>query len=182
MNCAHSDCSDKGKELLFNTRLDGRSTIDKEDESTRKNVKPWKIMVIDDDDVVHQVTVMVLADYTFDDRPVEIIQGYSGGAGRNLMKKHPDTAVLLLDVVMETDSAGLDTAKYIREELQNHDVRIVIRTGQPGQAPEANVIRDFDINGYVAKTEMTAQKLFSCLTTSLRSYRDITIAKPGENQ
>lgn len=130
-------------------------------------------MIIDDDDVVHQVTLMVLADYRFQGRPVEIIQGYSGGACRKLLKKHTDTAVLLLDVVMETDTAGLDTVKYIRDTLNNHFVRIILRTGQPGQAPEKEVITEFDINDYKEKTDLTAQRLFTCITTALRAYSDI---------
>ena len=161
-----------GKELLFGKLSEKDRNSSAEDELL-SNVEPWKVMVIDDDDEIHQVTIMVLGDYTFEGRPVEIIQGYSGGSCRTLMKKHPDTAVLLLDVVMETESAGLETVKYIRDQLGNHKVRIVIRTGQPGQAPEHKVMENFDINGYVEKTELTAQKLFSCLTTSLRAYRDI---------
>lgn len=163
---------DKGKELLFTNGAAGQAA-DKDDGPVQEvEEKPWKVMIIDDDDVVHQVSLMVLADYTFEGQPVEVIQGYSGGACRNLMKKHPDTAVLLLDVVMETDTAGLDTVKYIREELNNHLVRIIIRTGQPGQAPEKDIMNDYDINGYESKTELTAQRLFDRLTKSLSEYRD----------
>ncbi len=164
----------KGKELLFGADwLRDAGQSDGED-ILNSQVTPWKVMIIDDDDEVHQVSIMVLADYTFEGRPVEIIQGYSGAACRNLMKKHPDTAVLLLDVVMESDSAGLDAARYVREELNNYKVRIIIRTGQPGQAPEQHVMTSYDINGYVEKSDLTAQKLYSCLTVSLRAYRDIT--------
>lgn len=135
--------------------------------------RAWKVMVVDDDDVVHQVTLMVLADYTFQGRPVEIIQGYSGAACRELLQEHPDTAVLLLDVVMETDSAGLDTAKYIREKLKNQYVRIILRTGQPGQAPEKEVISQYDINDYKEKTDLTIQKLYTSITVALRAYSDL---------
>jgi len=174
MLITHCAASDKG-EGLFYPALDGHAPTD--DESVRKKLDPWKVMVIDDDDAVHQVTVMVLADYDFEGRPVEIVQGYSGGACRHLMKKHPDTAVLLLDVVMETDAAGLEAVKYIREVLNNKLVRIIVRTGQPGHMQEEDVFSKYDINGYEAKTEFTAQKLFTCLTTSLRTYCDLLNAK-----
>jgi signal transduction histidine kinase len=89
------------------------------------------------------------------------------------MVRHPDIAVVLLDVVMETDTAGLDLVRYIRQELKNDIVRIILRTGQPGQAPERGVIVDYDINDYKAKTELTAVKLFTALTAALRSYQQL---------
>jgi len=44
---------------------------------------------------------------------------------------------VLLDVIMETDQAGLDLVEFIRDTLKNETVRIILRTGQPGQAPSA---------------------------------------------
>ena len=89
------------------------------------------------------------------------------------MRAHPDIAAVLLDVIMETDAAGLDLVEYIRNELKNETVRIILRTGQPGQAPERRVIVDYDINDYKAKTELTADKLFTSLTAALRSYQQL---------
>jgi signal transduction histidine kinase len=74
---------------------------------------------------------------------------------------------------METDAAGLDLVEYIRNELRNETVRIILRTGQPGQAPERRVIVQYDINDYKAKTELTADKLFTSLTAALRSYQQL---------
>ena len=164
--------SGKGDDLLFADEL--RPVVVVEDVPPIKDTQqPWKVMVVDDDQVVHQVTLMVLEDFYFQGRPLEIIQGYSGDDARRLIKEHPDTAVLLLDVVMETDSAGLDTVKYIREEEQNSFIRIILRTGQPGQAPEKKVITEYDINDYKEKTELTAQRLFTTITTALRAYSDL---------
>jgi signal transduction histidine kinase len=89
------------------------------------------------------------------------------------MRAHPDIAAVLLDVIMETDAAGLDLVEFIRNEIKNETVRIILRTGQPGQAPERRVIVDYDINDYKAKTELTADKLFTSLTAALRSYQQL---------
>src|SRR5258708_30213566 len=89
------------------------------------------------------------------------------------MRRHPDVAVVLLDVIMDTDTAGLGLVEFIRKDLKNETVRIILRTGQPGQAPERRVIVDYDINDYKAKTELTADKLFTSLTAALRSYQQI---------
>ena len=105
---------------------------------------------------------------------LEIISAYSARArGARLLREHPDAAVVLLDVVMESDVAGLELVDYIRNELKNETVRIILRTGQPGQAPERRVIIDYDINDYKAKTELTADKLFTTLTAALRSYQQL---------
>ena len=133
----------------------------------------WKILIIDDDEAVHDVTRMVLDDFRYKERGLELIHGYSGNEACELVKQHPDTAIMLLDVVMETDSAGLDTVKYIREQLNNKTIRIILRTGQPGQAPEHVVVRLYDINDYLDKSQLTSQYLETALITSLRSYDDI---------
>ncbi len=137
--------------------------------------KPWKVMIADDEPEIHQVTKMVLGDYVFEDRPLQFLSAYSGNQTQELIQQHPDTAILLLDVVMETDDAGLQVAKYIRQDIKNQFVRIILRTGQPGKAPERDVILNYDINEYKHKTELTVQKLFTTITTALRAYRDLRI-------
>ena len=116
----------------------------------------WKVAIIDDEPAVHDGTRYALSDYTLNGQGLEILSAYSAEEGRALLRAHPDTAVVLLDVIMETDSAGLDLVNYIRSQLKNETVRIILRTGQPGQAPERRVIVDYDINDYKAKTELTA--------------------------
>src|SRR5213075_2463190 len=148
--------------------IDDTGTVP-EDSSARK----WKIAVIDDDQAVHEGTRFALSDYNLHGATLEILSAYSAAEGRVLMRDNPDIAAVLLDVIMETDVAGLDLVEFIRNEIKNETVRIILRTGQPGQAPERRVIVDYDINDYKAKTELTADKLFTALTAALRSYQQL---------
>ncbi|HEY9607487.1 MAG TPA: adenylate/guanylate cyclase domain-containing protein [Allocoleopsis sp.] len=134
----------------------------------------WKILVVDDEAEIHNVTQLVLNDFTFEDKPITFISAYSGEEAKTLIEQHPDTALILLDVVMETDDAGLEVVKYIRDVLSNLIVRIILRTGQPGQAPEDVVIIHYDINDYKTKTELTTRKLFTAVVTALRAFRTLT--------
>jgi two-component system sensor histidine kinase ChiS len=134
----------------------------------------WKILVVDDEAEIHNVTKLVLNDFTFEGKPINFISAYSGEEAKALIEKNPDTALILLDVVMETDDAGLDVVKYIRDVLGNLLVRIILRTGQPGQAPEDVVIIHYDINDYKTKTELTTRKLFTAIVTALRAFRALT--------
>ena len=133
----------------------------------------WKVAIIDDDPAVHEGTRFALYDYNLNGQGIDILSAYSAEEGRELMRAHPDIAVVLLDVVMETDDAGLVLVDHIRTQLKNETVRIILRTGQPGQAPERHVIVEYDINDYKAKTELTADKLFTSLTASLRGYQQL---------
>ncbi|MFO7609899.1 MAG: DUF3369 domain-containing protein [Candidatus Krumholzibacteriia bacterium] len=135
--------------------------------------EPWKLLVVDDEEDVHHVTRLVLGRYTFADRPVQLLDAYSAVEARRLLQEHPDTAVILLDVVMERDDAGLRLVRHIRDELGNRGVRIILRTGQPGQAPEHEVVARYDINDYKCKVELTADRLCTTVTSALRSWRDI---------
>ena len=133
----------------------------------------WKVLIVDDEPEVHAVTKLALSDFSFLGRGLQFFSAHSGSEAKQLVKDHPDAAIVLLDVVMETDDAGLNVARFIREEAANRFTRIILRTGQPGQAPERTVIVNYDINDYKSKTELTAQKLFTAVMSALRSYRDI---------
>ncbi|AOZ02736.1 hypothetical protein BKK81_26485 [Cupriavidus sp. USMAHM13] len=132
---------------------------------------PWQVLLVDDEPAVHDVTRLVLRDLSFGGRPVVFHSAYRGEQCLAHLSAHPDTALVLLDVVMETDQAGLEVVHRIRRELRNADVQIVLRTGHPGMAPEAEVVLDYEINGYFVKTELTARKLASVVIAGLRSYQ-----------
>ncbi len=135
--------------------------------------KPWKILIVDDEEDIHTITKMALKRFTLEDRGLTFLHAYSAKEGKEILTKEKDIALIFLDVVMETDDAGLLLAKWLREELNNFFTRIVLRTGQPGQAPEEQVIVDYDINDYKEKTELSRTKLFTTVFTALRAYRDL---------
>lgn len=147
---------------------------DAEDVS-EKEVNAWVVLIVDDEPAVHEVTTIALSGFTYRDQPVEYLHAYSASEAKDLLKtNHNEIAVALVDVVMETDQAGLDLVSWVREELKNEVIRLILRTGQPGQAPERRVISDYDINDYKAKTELTSQKLYTLMYTTLRSYELIS--------
>jgi diguanylate cyclase (GGDEF)-like protein len=133
----------------------------------------WRVMIIDDDEDVHSTTTFALGNLDMQQRPLEFVHAYSASQAREMLKHEQDIAVILLDVVMEQDDAGLHLVRYIRETLKLADVRIILRTGQPGYAPEIDAIRDYDINDYKTKSELTRIKLFTTVTAAIRSYEQI---------
>lgn len=135
--------------------------------------RPWKICIADDEEEIHTMTKLVLRDIAFQNRSLQIFDTYSGEETKRLLYEHPDIALILLDVVMESDDAGLKAIRYIRNYLKNHLVRIILRTGQPGKAPEKKVVLEYDINDYKEKTELTVQKLYTTIISSLRAYNDL---------
>lgn len=143
------------------------------EEPLSEKVSPWLVLVVDDEIDVHSITKMTMRDFIVDKKPIEIISAYSKAEGIIKMNETPDIALAIVDVVMESEHAGLELIDYIRNDLNNHKVRIVLRTGQSGQAPESDVISQYDINDYKAKTDLTSQKLKTLFYSTIRSYRDI---------
>ena len=160
----------KEKLNLDNINLDFLSEDSKPKLKTKEN---YKIMIADDYDEIHVITKMMLKDFEFEGKGLEFIDTYTGEDTIKALEKNPDTAVLFLDVVMEDNHSGLNVVEVLRGRLDNKMTRIVLRTGQPGQAPEETVIRDYDINDYRLKTEMTAKRLYTTLYSALRNYRDL---------
>ena len=148
-----------------------------DDGSTDEHVvlgKDWNVLIVDDDEEIHTVTRLALADLVVNDRKLNFIHAYSAKQAKELLHEYGSTiAIILLDVVMETDDAGFDVVKYIREDMNLLEPRIILRTGQPGYAPEEQVIKLYDINDYKTKTELTRAKLLTTIISSLRSYQQI---------
>jgi len=160
----------------FDNSNDDFLFIDDSDEDEILNnagVGSWKILIVDDDPEIHSVTQLALSDLTVLGRQLEYLHAYSGADACKIIEQNTDIVVVLLDVVMETDDAGLMVVKHIREVLNRQDIRIVLRTGQPGYAPEESVIKDYDINDYKTKTELTRRKLVTTVFAAIRSYQQI---------
>lgn len=137
------------------------------------NDEVWKLLVVDDDEEVHEATRFVLHDIRLCGRQLRLIQAHSAAEAAAIMGREAEIAVILLDVVMESPDAGLRLIQRIRQDLQRTEVRIVLRTGQPGQAPELEVIRDYDINDYKTKAELTHTRLITTLIAAIRSYEQL---------
>ncbi|WP_333797611.1 two-component system response regulator [Rheinheimera sp.] len=133
----------------------------------------WHLLIVDDDEEIHTVTRLALSDLLVLGRKLVFHHAYSGKEAIDFLKKNQNVAVILLDVVMESDDAGLLVVQQIREQLGMDEVRIVLRTGQPGYAPEESVIKEYDINDYKTKTELTRSKLVTSIISSIRSYQQI---------
>lgn len=133
----------------------------------------WRILLVDDEPDVHAATELALRNLSFEGRALEFYHAYSNAEARTLLQNEAPFAVAVIDVVMESDSAGLELVRFIREELQDPCLRLILRTGQPGYAPEISTIQDYDINDYRTKGELTQVRLFTSLTMAIRSYAQI---------
>ena len=133
--------------------------------------KPWTVLVVDDDPDMIAVTEMVFDGLTFEGRPLRVLTARSAAEARRSFVEEDDIAVAYVDVVMETEHAGLDLVDFVRSELGNRRTRLILRTGNPGAAPREEIVRHLEIDDYKEKTELTADRLETSLFTSLRTYR-----------
>lgn len=133
--------------------------------------KPWKVLIVDDDPDVHEVTRIAVSGCKFEDRTFKLLHALSAHEAKEILKEHDDIAVALVDVVMESDTAGLGLVSWIRDDLKNRFTRLILRTGQPGYAPQTDVIMKFDIDGYAEKAELSRTKLITAIVTALRGYK-----------
>jgi len=134
----------------------------------------WHIIVADDEGMVHMVTEMALQNMEFEGKPLELHNAYTAQEAIEIMRDLPNrVAVVLLDIVMESLDAGLKAVPLIRDELTNHEVRIVVRTGQAGRSAQDDIIREYDINDFYDKVALDHDKLINAVTLALRNYRDI---------
>ena len=141
--------------------------------SATPKLAPWKVLLVDDEPDIHDITKLTLSRFRLDGRALTFLHAYTGAEAKEVLARESDIALVFLDVVMEHDDSGLEVARWMRQDLGNQFTRIVLRTGQPGQAPEERVIVNYDINDYKEKTELDRTKLFTTTFAALRAYRDI---------
>ncbi|MCK5903585.1 MAG: response regulator, partial [Cocleimonas sp.] len=130
-------------------------------------------LIVDDEPDIHKLTKISLRGLKYNQKKTKFLFAHSGEEAVATMKAHPEIAVVLLDVVMEQSDAGLIACQRIRKELNNPFVRILLRTGQPGSAPEKQTIDDYDIDGYLLKTEITTTRLYSSVRTALKAWDEL---------
>ncbi|MEG4112444.1 MULTISPECIES: ATP-binding protein [unclassified Microcoleus] len=159
------------EEVLFADEVNSDEELFFADEVSEDSpTESWKVLIVDDEAQVHTATNIALINFVYENKFLKFISAYSAKEAKQLIQEHPDVAIILLDVIMETDDAGLEFVKYVRQVLGNQLVRIILRTGQPGQVPEKSVIINYDINDYKTKTELTTSKLYTTVLTALRSF------------
>ncbi|PHR58431.1 MAG: hypothetical protein COA44_03025 [Arcobacter sp.] len=143
-----------------------------QEDKTQKIIhkRVWKILVIDDEQSIHDITANALKSVIIDGRRLELINARSAEDAKEKLNEHKDIALALVDVIMETPTAGLDLINYIRKDLNNHIIRLVIRTGQPDEVPERDIIDQYDITDYKEKTELSVDKFYTVVRSSIRQY------------
>ncbi|RLA70045.1 MAG: hypothetical protein DRG09_04235 [Epsilonproteobacteria bacterium] len=138
---------------------------------SKKNIQ--KILIVDDDQAVHDITNIALESMKFSDFELEVFTAYSASEAKIILNEHHDIALALIDVVMETPEAGLDLVNYIREELNNDFIRLIIRTGQANDFPPMHVIQHYDINDFKEKTELTLERLYTTIRSCIKQYEQL---------
>ena len=136
-------------------------------------LETWPVLIVDDDDEIHKLSKLVLNNYQYQGKNLTLYHAYNSEQALKFIQSIDNLSLILLDVVMETDDAGLKIAGHVREVFNNTLVRIILRTGQPGEMPEHEVMLNYDINDYKSKTELTKQRLFTSITASLRTYEHL---------
>lgn len=133
----------------------------------------FNVLLVDDEPDVLAVSKLALRRVSLYGLPVKVHTADSAAAARAFLTEHPEgrsVALALIDVVMETDTAGLDLCGWIREGLGDHVMPLVIRTGQAGKAPERAVIDAYEIAGYINKVEASEGRLYSLIKGGVRQY------------
>lgn len=139
----------------------------------KKSKTPWRILVVDDDQGVHDSTEFILDDFEFLGEEVELVDAHSAKEAQEILEKDPSIAIAIVDIVMEGENAGLELINYIRGNREYDLIRLIVRTGQPGSYPEGQVFLDYDIHSYLDKSDLSASKLTFNVTSAFRSFHDL---------
>jgi EAL domain-containing protein (putative c-di-GMP-specific phosphodiesterase class I)/GGDEF domain-containing protein/CheY-like chemotaxis protein len=135
--------------------------------------KTLTVLTVDDDADFQRSLRLALGSFRYQGHLVDLITASSATQAARMLSQRPDVSVIVLDIVMETDDAGLRLVKSVREILGNAEVRIILVTGQPGVASMQASLDTLDISDYWLKTDLTYERLHGILTSNLRTWEQI---------
>ncbi len=135
-------------------------------------VNQWTVLIVDDEEFIHESLEMNLRDIEYEDKKVVFIHAYSAKEAEAIVKNNQDIALIILDVMMERDNSGLEFVRFIREELRNEDVRILLHTGQPGIAPKKEVVNKYMIDAYLDKNIVDNDDSYAAVRLAIRAYKE----------
>jgi signal transduction histidine kinase len=135
--------------------------------------KEWKALVVDDDPIIHKVTSLALKEFVFRERRIKLLHAYTFAEAIAILRQEKQLAAAIVDVVMETEFSGFQLVNYIRNDLANNTLRIILKTAQPDFAPQIKIITDYDIQDYITKEEFSFEKLKTVITLALKTWSEL---------
>jgi two-component sensor histidine kinase len=129
----------------------------------------WPVLVVDDDAGVLDVTRLVLERVAVEGRRLRLVTARSAAEARARLAEEV-FALAIVDVVMETELAGLDLIRDLRADARHRLTQVVVRTGEPGAYPESQVVEEYLISDYWPKADLRAARMRASVTGLLRSY------------
>ncbi len=132
-----------------------------------------KLLVVDDSKLMHEITSLVLDSMNFLDFDLKMISAYSAKEAKKIFINNPDISLAIVDINMETSSAGLDFVNYIRNELKEKLIRLVIRTSEVDNYPAIDIIQEYDINDFLDKTNAAPERIFTTIRSCIKQYEQL---------
>lgn len=140
-----------------------------------------KVLTVEDDQDYQEALLNGLSSLNYDDKKVEFLTASTALEAATVIAENPDISVIFLDVVMETDNAGLRLIRTIREDIGNDLVRIVLLTGQAGMTSVEDLISQYDIDDYWCKSDLTQVHLQTIVLSNLRTWEHLSDMKEARH-
>ncbi len=134
-------------------------------------MKPFNILIVDDVKDVHHVTDIISRSKDFDGYELNLLHTESAKETIELLQQRNDIDLILLDIIMETIHSGLSVIDYVRNELHNEDIQIVISTAYPGNIPDEYLPLVKGANHFVYKVDLTFEKFKSIVIHAIRASK-----------
>jgi len=132
----------------------------------------WKVLVVDCRLSVHKATGLLLDNMSFAGKKFEIIESYSLGESKEVLLSDSNIALVLMDVEVGGENIGLDLIDFIRKDLRNEKIRIVLRTGYPNFSVE-EIVEKYHIDGCLAEEEISLSQFKFVIFGAIQTYNQI---------
>ena len=137
----------------------------------------WKVLLADDDPIFHKIGHAKLDGVEFDGHQIETFNSDDYKSSCLFLQENPDTALVVLDIHMDEASTGFKIIDFVRNDLNNSELRILLYTGDSNIESEESMLDSYAVSGYLSKTDPAPEQLLTKVKLALRSYSDIRKVK-----
>lgn len=135
---------------------------------------PAKVLIVDDQEDILLITRMSLRRLQWNNHSLDLHLASSGAESIAFIKEHPETQVVIMDIMMEHDRAGLEAIEIIHGLYPQ--IQLMVQTAQAGLLSEQEVIRNYPIINYLTKSADSSQQLGNSVLLALKNYERLSKA------
>ena len=133
----------------------------------------YKVLVVDQRPTALYSSRLALSKMSFAGKSFTAIEACSLEEAKKRLLDHEGVAMVILNSEIEGQDISVSIIDFIRNELKNESIRIIIRTGYPNSSLKRSITENYKIDGYLFEEEIEKSQFEFVVINAIHTYNQI---------